>query len=64
MALALLRAQGGRHAQMPRCVLVPSFVPLPTSARLRADAREGRDGTIARTITKGHHRNYDRDGRP
>jgi hypothetical protein len=42
--LALLRAQGGRRAQMLRCVLVPSFVPLPMSACLHADAR-ARGGT-------------------
>ena len=51
--------RAGCGAQMPRCVLVLSSVPSPMSARLRADAREGRDGTITRTVTKGHRRNGD-----
>jgi hypothetical protein len=34
-------------------VLVSSFVPSSAYARLRADAREGRDGTTVGTITHG-----------
>jgi hypothetical protein len=43
----------GCRAEMRRSVAISSSVPLPVYARLRADAREGRDGTLGGTIIQG-----------
>jgi hypothetical protein len=51
--LPLLIAHGGLPRGVRRSVVVPSFVPLPVYARLRADAREGRDGKTGGTIPHG-----------
>ena len=47
--------RAGCRAGMARSVLVPSSVPSSVYARLRADARERRDGTTGGTITHGDH---------
>jgi hypothetical protein len=42
--------RAGCLAGVTRSVLAPSFVPSSAFACLRADAREGRDGTTGGTI--------------